>query len=79
MNFWGGSEVVDPSGEIIASAKLFDEDLIYADIHEDAVGGAALSRHFVDESIDFTIEQFSGCATAGNEAELPVENALRFC
>ncbi len=58
VNFWGGSEVVDPSGEIIASAKLFDEDLIYADIHEDAVRRARrLSRHFVDESIDFTIEQ----------------------
>lgn len=58
VNFWGGSEVVDPSGEIIASAKLFDEDLIFADIHEDAVRRARrLSRHFVDESIDFTIEQ----------------------
>jgi predicted amidohydrolase len=58
VNFWGGSEVVDPSGEIIASAKLFDEDLIYADLHEDAVRRARrLSRHFVDESIEFTIEQ----------------------
>jgi predicted amidohydrolase len=58
VNFWGGSEVVDPSGEIIASAKLFDEDLIYADLLEDAVRRARrLSRHFVDESIEFTIEQ----------------------
>jgi hypothetical protein len=37
---------------------LFDEDLIYADLHEDAVRRARrLSRHFVDESIEFTIEQ----------------------
>jgi predicted amidohydrolase len=58
VNFWGGSEIVDPSGEVIASAKLFDEDLIYADLHDDAVRRARrLSRHFVDESIDFTIDQ----------------------
>jgi len=58
VNFWGGSEVVDPSGEIIASAKLFDEDLIYANLDEDAVRRARrLSRHFVDESLDFTIDQ----------------------
>ncbi|MGA7159534.1 MAG: nitrilase-related carbon-nitrogen hydrolase [Bacteroidota bacterium] len=58
VNFWGGSEVVDPSGEIIASAKLFDEDIIYAELNEDAVRRARrLSRHFVDESVDFTIDQ----------------------
>ncbi|MGA9407937.1 MAG: nitrilase-related carbon-nitrogen hydrolase [Bacteroidota bacterium] len=58
VNFWGGSEIVDPSGEIIAAAKLFDEDMIYADLNDDAVRRARrLSRHFVDESIDFTIDQ----------------------
>ncbi|MBK8551593.1 MAG: hypothetical protein IPL53_11240 [Ignavibacteria bacterium] len=33
VNFWGGSEVIDPFGNVIAVAKLFDEDLIYADIN----------------------------------------------
>jgi NAD+ synthase (glutamine-hydrolysing) len=58
VNFWGGSEVVDPSGEIIAAAKLFDEDLIFADLNDDAVRRARrLSRHFVDDSIEFTVDQ----------------------
>ena len=47
VNFWGGSEIVDPSGEVLASAKLFDEDMIFADITDEAVRRARrLSRHF---------------------------------
>ncbi len=58
VNFWGGSEIVNPSGEAIASAKLFDEDLICAEINDDAVRRARrLSRHFVDDSLAFTMEQ----------------------
>ena len=58
INFWGGSEVVDPSGDVVAAAKLFDEDLIYAEISEDAVRRARrLSRHFVDDSVEFTVSQ----------------------
>jgi len=70
INFWGGSEIVDPSGEIIASAKLFDEDLIFADLDEDAVRRARrLSRHFVDESIDFTVEQLQRVRDSRKERE----------
>ncbi len=58
INFWGGSEVVDPSGEVIAAAKLFDEDLVYAELNPDAVRRARrFSRHFVDDSVEFTINQ----------------------
>ncbi|HTR80682.1 MAG TPA: nitrilase-related carbon-nitrogen hydrolase [Bacteroidota bacterium] len=58
VNFWGGSEVVDPSGEVIASAKLFDEEMIFADVDENAVRRARrLSRHFVDDSLEFTLGQ----------------------
>ncbi len=58
INFWGGSEVVDPSGEVVAAAKLFDEDLICAELTSDAVRRARrLSRHFVDDSLEFTLNQ----------------------
>ena len=33
INFWGGSEIVDPFGNVLSAAKLFDEDMIYADIN----------------------------------------------
>jgi predicted amidohydrolase len=58
VNFWGGSEIVDPTGEIISAAKLFDEDLIVAEINDKKVQRARrFSRHFVDDSMTFTIRQ----------------------
>jgi predicted amidohydrolase len=51
VNFWGGSEVVAPSGETIAKAKFFDEDLIYSQIDPENVRQARqLSRHFLDDN-----------------------------
>ncbi len=51
VNFWGGSEVVSPHGEVIASAKLFDEDTIYCQTDFEEVDRARLfARHFLDEN-----------------------------
>lgn len=56
INFWGGSEIVDPFGNVIAAAKLFDEDIIYADINFEEVRRARhQARHFLDEDLDLTI------------------------
>jgi predicted amidohydrolase len=50
VNFWGGSEVVGPSGEVAAAAKLFEEDLVIADIDDEEVRRARrFSRHFLDD------------------------------
>jgi len=50
VNFWGGSEIVGPDGTCIVSAKLFEEDLIIADIDENELRRARrLSRHFLDD------------------------------
>lgn len=58
VNFWGGSEVVDPSGNVVASAKLFDEDLVIVEVDTNDVRRARrLSRHFLDESPDFVHRQ----------------------
>ncbi len=32
ISFWGGSEVIDPAGHPVASAPLYDEALVYADV-----------------------------------------------
>ncbi len=58
INFWGGSQVVDPSGDAVATAKLFEEDLIVADIDENEIRRARrFSRHFIDDSAEFTLKQ----------------------
>ena len=57
INFWGGSEIVDPFGNVLSAAKLFDEDMIYADINFEEVRRARhQARHFLDEDIDLTIK-----------------------
>ncbi len=50
VNFWGGSEIVAPSGETIARGAFFEEDLIMADLDPEQVRQARQrSRHFLDD------------------------------
>jgi predicted amidohydrolase len=64
VNFWGGSEIVGPDGSCLASAKLFDEDLIVADIDENELRRARrLSRHFLDDDpglVERELKRISG-------------------
>ncbi|MFI5211464.1 MAG: nitrilase-related carbon-nitrogen hydrolase [Ignavibacteria bacterium] len=54
VNFWGGSEIVDPFGNVDNAAKFFDEDLIISDINLNSVRRARqLARHFLDEDVNF--------------------------
>ena len=54
VNFWGGSEVVDPFGNIVKQGKFFDEDFMVADINLNTIRRARhQARHFVDEDINF--------------------------
>ncbi|MFA6467504.1 MAG: nitrilase-related carbon-nitrogen hydrolase [Bacteroidota bacterium] len=58
VNFWGGSQIVGPNGDAVAKAKLFEEDLITASIDGNEIRRARrFSRHFVDDSPEFTIQQ----------------------
>ncbi len=60
VNFWGGSEIVDPSGNICSVAKIFDEDMIFAEIRESEVQRARRNaRHFIEEDIDKTIRNIT--------------------
>lgn len=50
VNFWGGSAVINPGGVMVSTAKLFEQDLITADIDSLEVQRARrFSRHFLDE------------------------------
>ncbi len=52
VNFWGGSEVVSPGGDVVVQAKYFEEDLIFAEIDPNEVRRARrLSRHFLDDDL----------------------------
>jgi NAD+ synthase (glutamine-hydrolysing) len=56
VNFWGGSEIVDPFGNVIAKGRLFEEELIYSEINLNEVRRARIqARHLNDENIDLTI------------------------
>ncbi|MBI2619823.1 MAG: carbon-nitrogen hydrolase [Ignavibacteriales bacterium] len=50
VNFWGGSVVTGPSGEHVAKAKYFEEDLIVSILTSQEVQRARrFSRHLLDE------------------------------
>ncbi len=54
VNFWGGSEIVDPFGVVDKCARFFDEDMIISDINMNSVKRARqLARHFLDEDVNF--------------------------
>jgi predicted amidohydrolase len=58
VNFWGGSEVVDPFGNVTTLGKFFDEDLIIAEIDYNKVKRARqTARHFIDEDHNFIKQQ----------------------
>jgi NAD+ synthase (glutamine-hydrolysing) len=54
VNFWGGSEVVDPFGNVDIAAKFFDEDMITSGVNMNSVKRARqMARHFLDEDVNF--------------------------
>ncbi|MFI5263965.1 MAG: nitrilase-related carbon-nitrogen hydrolase [Candidatus Kapaibacterium sp.] len=55
VNFWGGSQVVSPNGEVINRATFFDEDLLYVDIDpKEILHARESSRHMLDENLLLT-------------------------
>ncbi len=59
VGFWGGSELVSPSGETIVRAKFFDDDLVFADLDPNMIRQARqLSRHSLDEDLPLTKQLF---------------------
>jgi len=58
VNFWGGSQMVQPDGDVVGKARLFEEDLVLAEVHDDEIRRARRSsRHFLDENPEMVIEE----------------------
>ncbi len=58
VNFWGGSEVVDPSGAVIARCKTFEEDFVVAAIEEGALRRERIfSPMMRDENLFITLKE----------------------
>jgi NAD+ synthase (glutamine-hydrolysing) len=57
VNFWGGSNITSPSGEMISTAKLQEECFISAELDSHEVQRARrFSRHFLDEHPELIFE-----------------------
>ncbi len=60
VNFWGGSSIIAPDGSVIGSAKLFDEDMLIAEIDDHEVRRARrFSRHFLDEDPTLLLKELN--------------------
>lgn len=65
VNFWGGSSIIGPDGEVEAKAKLFDEDLIVATVDESDVRRARrFSRHFLDDDPALVLRELQRIQTS---------------
>jgi NAD+ synthase (glutamine-hydrolysing) len=57
VNFWGGSNITSPGGEMVSTAKLQEEGLIYSELDSNEVQRARrFSRHFLDERPELALE-----------------------
>ncbi len=60
INFWGGSEVVTPSGDVLVRAKYFKEELLFTEIDQNDIRRARrLSRHFLDEDVALVLKELA--------------------
>jgi predicted amidohydrolase len=58
VGFWGGSEIVDPSGARLAKAKYYEADMIAAEIDMAAARRQRVSSPLLrDEDVDLTINE----------------------
>jgi predicted amidohydrolase len=66
--FWGGSEIVDPHGQVIVKAPYFEEDLIFADIDWLKLKHARIHTTYLsDERLDIINEELQRIAKASKE------------
>lgn len=60
VNFWGGSEVIDPFGKREGKAKYFDEELLFVELEKQKVRRARIySPTLKDENLDLTIRELN--------------------
>jgi len=58
VGFWGGSELLDPSGQRVIKAKYYDEDFIVGEVALEAVRrNRTMAPLLRDEDLDLTINE----------------------
>ncbi len=58
VGFWGGSEILGPSGEVLARAKYYEPDMIAAEVNLAAVRRKRIAAPMLrDENLDLTINE----------------------
>ena len=58
--FWGGSEVVAPSGETLAKARYLDEELLLADLEPGSLRRARVANPLLrDERLELTLQEIT--------------------
>jgi predicted amidohydrolase len=56
--FWGGSEIVDPSGKVVAKAPYFEETLITGEINQKSLKHARIHTTLLsDEKLELVIDE----------------------
>lgn len=66
VNFWGGSSIIGPDGDVVAEGKLFDDDLLIGRIDEHEVRRARrFSRHFLDDDPSLVLRELTRMAQSG--------------
>ncbi len=58
VGFWGGSEILDPFGNVLVKAKYYDEDLVMGEMALETVRRKRTVAHLLrDEDLDLTINE----------------------
>jgi predicted amidohydrolase len=58
VNFWGGSEAVDPSGSVVARGEILEEDFVLAKIEEGALRRERICSPMMrDENLFVTMKE----------------------
>lgn len=68
--FWGGSEVVDPSGRTLAKARYLEEQLLVTDLAPGSLRRARVTNPLLrDERLELTLQELQRIVRA--RAETP--------
>ncbi|MBI1884057.1 MAG: carbon-nitrogen hydrolase [Chlamydiae bacterium] len=60
VNFWGGSEVINPKGQVMAKAPYFEEDLLKVELDEGEVRRSRVMSPLIrDENLDLVIYELT--------------------
>ena len=72
VGFWGGSEILGPSGEVLARARYYEPDMIQAEVSLAAVRRKRIAAPLLrDEDLDLTINELTRIRACTASAPAP--------